>query len=995
MSRIGRSRTLPLCLALAAGCTNVRLYQEAAQYHAAFSSWRLRDALELADGHASYHQRACLNLELWNHEDALGSLEKLLAQPLQNLENLSPADETAYSKQINDAAEIRGLISAAYLGQGNFAEALAAVDEGFLDHGVEVPTLASAHFELARAAIDIEAGRPAEALRRNNAARHALLELTRSNLEASVALHRVELGLVAAHLEVGSFGAAARLAAGVDQSIARQFGSDSPSRLPALLGLVRAMLGAAELSPQLAKDELAAIRKAVDECVVFSARAFREDHPRHGEVLVELYRLRRLEGHSKEEALAELEVALKLAAGSDYRQSTLRAKALMYSGEAGPQGDSVEDLMAAVEALQESRLVFSNWYPPSHPRVTAVRRALSQAQIRLASNQAAGRGGAAERGAWTDWLGALDEERGLLDDAMPHLSVFDRPLASRVGQARLAYALYQADAATLARMYPQVLGAKGRSYVANVRGHDHIEDDPGAERERETLYGTVRRLAAHFHDVAADVEVDVRTSLLGSRRFNLFRDFWAVDSFHQIQDLRDATRRLHQQSSSRESASGPPSVPLLQSRLPSRTVVVDYLLVATGTAWEYTAWIYSGTGGVRAVALGPAETIQGATERYRDSLDACNDYRDAEFRALGSALRELVWDPVAAHLPSDVTEVILVPDGVIARIPFAVLPLAGSTPVGPNEATLVDAYGLQFAPNAAYLSVDRGGPTGRGLLTVAGVNFDRRTGFRAAYDDEVGHPATRSLRFDVLDATNREAVAAVGGFKKRYPGESVRQLSWEEASESAFVRDAEGHRVVHVATHGFAVDELQRLLDESVPGQIYGSLGDHSTWLCVGLALAGANRPYDASLGWDDGKLTGLEASMLDLRGTELLVISACHGNAVLGRLSAAARDEVKQAVRVRLFVEDGSGRARLASPRLWRPPRVDLAPRSRGTQRSREALFLASPAWTPPDRSACRRPSQATRRTAGWRRRNRNTATARRLPSQQYFMPGRSNAHR
>lgn len=70
-----------------------------------------------------------------------------------------------------------------------------------------------------------------------------------------------------------------------------------------------------------------------------------------------------------------------------------------------------------------------------------------------------------------------------------------------------------------------------------------------------------------------------------------------------------------------------------------------------------------------------------------------------------------------------------------------------------------------------------------------------------------------------------------------------------------------GPRVLHVATHGFFL-----------PASSSASLGN--PLLRSGLVLAGANR---LASGADDGVLTALEASGLDLAGTHLVVLSACE----------------------------------------------------------------------------------------------------------------------
>lgn len=105
----------------------------------------------------------------------------------------------------------------------------------------------------------------------------------------------------------------------------------------------------------------------------------------------------------------------------------------------------------------------------------------------------------------------------------------------------------------------------------------------------------------------------------------------------------------------------------------------------------------------------------------------------------------------------------------------------------------------------------------------------------------------------------------------------------EEGTEEAFkALDGKGLNLIHIATHGFALmDDASS--NESAFKFILQEDASGSPLSRSGLLLAGANYTLNGGklpIGIENGILTAREISLLDLSGTELVVLSACRTGA-------------------------------------------------------------------------------------------------------------------
>jgi CHAT domain-containing protein/tetratricopeptide (TPR) repeat protein len=317
---------------------------------------------------------------------------------------------------------------------------------------------------------------------------------------------------------------------------------------------------------------------------------------------------------------------------------------------------------------------------------------------------------------------------------------------------------------------------------------------------------------------------------------------------------------------------------------------------------RYAAWAIpsEGQGEVRVIDLGDADAIEDAVKAVRRILkDAQGSPKhpstitqdgepDAE-KALLKPMRELsrlVLEPLAEQIDGKKRWYIS-PDASLWLVPWAALPLKdGRYAVEAHTISyLVSGRDLAAAPSRAK--------PGRPRI-LADPDYDLSMAeARAATADLVGNlgvsglalrgllsglPLGKALR---LPGTAAEAKTVKPALEK-YAGEEAWLYQRDKALEGVF-KTFRGPRVLVLSTHGFFLEDQVVASSDKVGSEEKRPALDkdgkplENPLLRCGLLLAGCNNRDQAKEGDEDGVLTGLEVVGTDLRGTELVVLSACE----------------------------------------------------------------------------------------------------------------------
>jgi tetratricopeptide (TPR) repeat protein len=284
---------------------------------------------------------------------------------------------------------------------------------------------------------------------------------------------------------------------------------------------------------------------------------------------------------------------------------------------------------------------------------------------------------------------------------------------------------------------------------------------------------------------------------------------------------------------------------------------------------HYAAYVLRNRGEPSWVDLGEANRIDDRIEAFRRAL---RSQQNANVKWLGRRVDALLMQPVR-RLLGRTRRILISPDGALNLVPFAAL-------VDERNRYLVSRYTFTYLSSGRdLLRLQTRTPGRTAKLVIADPDFGEK---RKVNTDTRGGGELDHLYFSPLRATRLEAEE----LKRVFPDATV--LTQGLATEEA-LKAADRPSILHIATHGFFLDELSqlrtgvdkeptRIVKVKRSGPVAKIDGDSGSLinplLRSGLGLAGANS--GTSRENDDGILTALEATGLDLWGTKLVVLSAC-----------------------------------------------------------------------------------------------------------------------
>jgi CHAT domain-containing protein len=290
---------------------------------------------------------------------------------------------------------------------------------------------------------------------------------------------------------------------------------------------------------------------------------------------------------------------------------------------------------------------------------------------------------------------------------------------------------------------------------------------------------------------------------------------------------------------------------------------------------RYAVYVIPHQGDVYARDLGSAKEIDQIVNALRLSL---RDPQRTDAKATAMTAYAKILQPISNAF-GDAKHLILSPDGELQLIPFDTLADA-------EGRYLVERYSTTYVTTGRdLLRLQVARPSKNEPLIVADPFFgepgsESSAEGNAATVASARRAAPGGVRRSITVGQDLSAIyfaplagtaAEARSIKSLFPDATL--LTGKQVTQAA-IKSVEAPSILHIATHGFFLEDSEVLkADKSSPAKTPNGMIPENPLLRSGLALSGANVHKS---GDENGILTALQASSLNLWGTKLVTLSAC-----------------------------------------------------------------------------------------------------------------------
>lgn len=292
----------------------------------------------------------------------------------------------------------------------------------------------------------------------------------------------------------------------------------------------------------------------------------------------------------------------------------------------------------------------------------------------------------------------------------------------------------------------------------------------------------------------------------------------------------------------------------------------------------YAAFMLENNGEVKTIRIGESQVIDDTISKTINKIELQSPDSKKELRQLSRILMQQVY----SNLPQGTKTIYISPDGEINRVPFAAID-------GPNqEDLLAKSFNIRLLTSGRELLQQNRKDQ---LSDEKPIIFaDPEYSFKLSpkpflkTNSSMQISSTRSSDMAVYEWSRLPGTAKEAKEIQEIMGGLVYERKRATAQKLKAVISP---KILHIASHAFYLPtkssstqaDSNQNKEVSIEGGQIGlkttEILDERPLLRSGIALTGANFPNENPN--DDGYMTALEMSQMDLRGTDLVVISACE----------------------------------------------------------------------------------------------------------------------